>query len=109
MTEPTANTILVTDSLGRTITIKKLSALDRMRIFEIVGPELSDNNQYLAYAMVAACVTAIDATAEATPRNKLAIESRIQQLGDEGIDAVARGHRDNFMAGETGDTNNVKN
>jgi len=106
MTEAITST--VTDTRGRTITVRKLNALDRMRIFEMLGGTLSDNMQYVSYAMVAACVTDIDGVKEPFPNNKRQIEAMVSTLGDEGIEAVATAYKD-FTVGETADLGNIKN
>jgi hypothetical protein len=104
----TAGPTTVEDSNGRKIAIRKLGALDRLRLFEMLGPSLSENALYLGYSMSAACVTEIDGVREAFPSSKKQIEIVIQRLGDEGLEAVTRGYRDNFSAGETGDTEAIK-
>jgi hypothetical protein len=103
------NKTALTDSTGRSIKIRKLTPLDRMRLLEVIGPSLSENTQYLAYASLAAAVTEIDTTAYAFPHHKRDIELVIQILSDEGIDSVAKGYRDNFAGGETGDLERIKN
>lgn len=101
-------TSTITDNRGRTIIVRKLSALDRMRVFEMLGGTLSDNMQYVAYAMVAACVTDIDGVKEPFPNNKRQLEAMVATLGDEGIEAVATAYKD-FSVGETADLANIKN
>lgn len=99
----------VIDTVGHKITIRKLTALDRMRLFEMLGASLSDNLSYMGYAMSASCVTKLDEEAILFPTTKRSIEVMVQRLGEEGLDAVARGYRENFTAGETGDLDAVKN
>lgn len=103
-----ANTSTVTDSLGRSIQIRKLSALDRMRLYEMLGGSLSENMQYMAYAMVACAVAEIDGVKEGFPSSKRAVEAMVSSLGDEGIEAVSKAYND-FNVGETGDLENIKN
>lgn len=78
----------VTDARGRQLAIRKIGALDRMKMFEVCGPENSKNEAYLGYAALAFSVAKIDD--EDLPRidNKLRLEARIDRLGDEGLDAV---------------------
>ncbi len=109
MTTETKPTVVVKDSHGRSITIQKLNALDRLRLFEALGSELSDNTLYLGYAMIAACVTAIDNAPEASPNSKRDIELMVQKLGDEGLAAINKGYKENFAGGETGDLAKIKN
>ena len=106
---PIENKATVTDRLGRTIAIRKLSAFDRLRLFEVLGSVLSGNGMYLSYAMSAACVTAIDGVPAAFPASKKSVEAMVKLLGDEGIDAIARAYEENFRVGETGDLEAIKN
>ncbi|MFG1388808.1 hypothetical protein [Xanthobacter versatilis] len=78
-----------TDKLGRSITIKKMGALDRMKLFEAVGSERSQNEMYFGYASLAASVVDIDGEAIMRPANHLQIEALVQRLGDEGLEAIA--------------------
>lgn len=84
------------DSLGRLIKIRKLTPLDRMRIFEALGPSLSENASYLAYAFAASCVTQIDATPVAFPRSVKTLEATVDMLGDEGLNDVSVKYKDTF-------------
>lgn len=104
---PAENTILaagarftktIQDSLGRELAIKRLGALDRLRIFKAIGSNLSSNAPYLGMAMLAFSVTAIDGIPVPAPGNEAQLEALIQKLGDEGIDAVA----DSLDADEAG-------
>jgi hypothetical protein len=103
------NSVVVTDRTGRTIGLRRLTALDRMRLFELIGADLSANLQYLTYALTAACVTSIDGVQELWPTNRRVLERRVDILADEGIDAVARGYSENFRTGESGDLDDIKN
>ena len=76
------------DAGGRDIGIKKMQALDRLKMFEVIGPENSKNEPYLGYAALAFHVTSIDGEPIGRPANKLQLESLIKQLGDEGMEAV---------------------
>ena len=51
----TPTKVTVTDSTGRTITIRKLTALDRMRLFEVIpAPTLLITNNGSVLAFLAA-------------------------------------------------------
>ena len=80
----------VTDSLGRVIKFKRISALDRIRVLKAVGPEQSKNEPYLGYAMLASSVTELGGVPVPFPRDDRGIEHAVEMLGDEGIEAVAR-------------------
>jgi hypothetical protein len=78
----------VTDSLGRTLTLHQLTALDRLKLFKAVPPHLADNRLYLGQACLAFAVTAIDGIPIPQPTNDAQIDGAIDRLGNEGIDAI---------------------
>ena len=80
--------INVVDALGRTIEFRRPTALDRLRLFKAVGPELAENDRYLGLAMMAACVTAIDTIPVPPPITEHQIEALIQRLDDPGLTAI---------------------
>ncbi|QEL18715.1 hypothetical protein [Limnoglobus roseus] len=79
----------VTDSRGRSIAIRKFSALDRLRMFEAIGPENSKNEQYLGYAALAFHVASIDGDSIDKPSTKMQLEALVQRLDDDGMNALA--------------------
>jgi hypothetical protein len=89
--------VAVTDSRGRSIEIRKLKTLDTMRLFEIIGSENSKNLPYLGFAMLAYGVVSIDGRQILRPATKLALETIIQTLDDDGFDAVAQGMKKHFQ------------
>jgi hypothetical protein len=108
MNDTTSNKVITTDSTGRTITIRKLTALDRMRVFELAGPELSENRQWLVFALSAASVTDINGQPEAFPSSKRKIENMISILGDAGLDAIGEAWGKNFTVGESAELADVR-
>jgi hypothetical protein len=86
-----ANTQLppVADRLGRKIKLRRLNALDRLRIYKAAGPELALNQPWLAMALLASSVTAIDEIPVPVPVTEGQIEHLVERLGDHGMDAVA--------------------
>ena len=78
----------VTDSVGRILTIRRPTTLDRLRLFKAAGPSLSTNDRYLGLAMLAFAVTAIDGVPLPQPTNEHQIESALDRLGDDAIDAI---------------------
>ena len=79
----------VADSDGRRIAVRRLSALDKLRLFKAAGPTLAQNEPWLGIAVLAYCVTAIDDVPVPTPANESQIEALVARLGDAGIEAVA--------------------
>ena len=78
------------DEAGRTLTIRRLGALDRLRLFKAVGASLAENPPYLGMAMLAVSVTAIDGVPVPPPMTEGQLEALVQRLGDSGIEAVAQ-------------------
>jgi hypothetical protein len=91
----------VTDARGRVIGVKKIGALDRMRMFEAVGAENSKNEPYLGYASLAFHVGSIDGDPVTRPGTKAQLEALIQRLDDDGMNAVAEKLPD--LYGQSGD------
>lgn len=83
--------IQVSDREGRLLTLRRMGALDRLRLFKAIGPVLAQNPPYLGMAMLASSVTAIDEVPVPAPATEAQIEALISRLGDSGIAAVADG------------------
>jgi hypothetical protein len=98
----TASTATVTDARGRVIEIRKIKPLDRMQLMEIIGPDNSANDRYLGYATLAYCVTSIDKNPVGRLGSKLALEALVQELDDDGMNAVGKGMEDNFLTKDEG-------
>lgn len=79
----------VTDETGRRIALRRLTALDKLRLFKAAGPELSQNQPWLGMAVLACSVTSIDDVPVPTPTTEQQIESMVARLGDAGVAAVA--------------------
>ncbi len=79
----------VTDARGRRLSLRRLTALDKLRLFEAAGPALAANDRWLGMAVLACSVTAIDDIPVPAPASKAMIEAMVQRLGDDGIAAVS--------------------
>ncbi len=84
-----AATWAVTDADGRRITLRRLTALGKLRLFKAAGPTLSHNQYWLGMATLACSVHAIDDVPVPMPTNEPQIEALVGRLGDAGIAAVA--------------------
>jgi hypothetical protein len=80
----------VTDDDGRRLTIRRMTALDRLRLFKAAGPTLAQNQPWLGMALIASSVNAIDDVPVPTPANEAQVEAMVARLGDSGISAVAQ-------------------
>ena len=81
----------VVDSRGRLLMLRRLSVLDRLRLFEAAGAELSRNDRWLGLAVLAASVAAIDGVPVPMPASKAGLEAAVQRLDEAGLAAVAAG------------------
>lgn len=79
----------VVDAAGRKIALRRLTALDKLRLFKAAGAELAQNDAWLGMAMLASSVTAIDDVPIPPPVNEQQIETMVGRLGEVGIAAVA--------------------
>lgn len=79
----------VTDAEGRRLALRRLTALDKLRLFKAAGPLLAQNQPWLGMAVIATSVAAIDDVPMPPPVSELQIEAMIGRLGDAGIAAVA--------------------
>lgn len=79
----------VTDAHGRRITLRRLNALDKLRLFKAAGPLLAQNQPWLGMAVLACSVAAIDDVPVPAPVSEAQIEATIGRLGDAGIEAIA--------------------
>lgn len=84
-----AKRITVTDSKGRSLVLRRLTALDTLRLFKAAGPELSRNEAWLAMAGLAFSVDEINGIPIPTPTNEAQVEAIVERLGDEGLTAAA--------------------
>jgi len=99
----------ITDSNGRSIGIKKMNPLDRLKLFEVIGAENSKNEQYVGYAALAFLVSSIDGEAVPRPANKIQLEALVQRLDDEGMDAIGAHLQAQAEAAEATDEAALKN
>ena len=81
----------VVDARGRLLGLRRLSVLDRLRLYEAAGAELSRNDRWLGLAVLAASVAAIDGVPVPMPASKAGIEAAVQRLDEAGLAAVAAG------------------
>jgi hypothetical protein len=78
-------TAMVKDSAGRTIKVKRLSALDRVRLFRAMGATDSENRLLQSYAATAAAVTEIDGHPVPFPSTSLQLDALIGRLDEHGL------------------------
>jgi len=79
----------VTDAAGRVLALRRLTALDKLRLYKAAGPALAENAPWMGVALLAASVTAIDAVPVPAPATEAQIEALVGRLGEGGLAAVA--------------------
>jgi hypothetical protein len=84
-------TATVVDSRGRMIKIKKLSALDRMRLFKAMGAVHAENRMAAAYASAASAVTELEGLLVPPPMNEMQLDAIVGRLDEDGLEAVVNG------------------
>ena len=84
-----ASTTTIVDADGRTLIIRRLSALDRLRLYKLVGAYLGTNAPYLGLATLAVSVCAIDGVPMPPPVTESQLEALVARLGDAGFAAAS--------------------
>jgi hypothetical protein len=79
----------VADAEGRRLTLRRLNALDRLRLFKAAGATLAGNPGWMGLATLAFSVTAIDGVPVPQPASEPQVEAVVARLGDAGLAAVA--------------------
>jgi hypothetical protein len=80
---------VVEDGRGRKLTVRRLGALETLRLFKAAGPVLAENQAWLGMAGLAMSVTAIDGIPLPIPSNEVQIEAAVARLGDDGLISAA--------------------
>lgn len=78
---------MVTDSLGRVLTIQKLDALAELDLIEAAGLN-ADNRAWMTRATLAACVKRIDGIPVKPQSNRNDLRNQVKLVGAEGVQAV---------------------
>jgi hypothetical protein len=94
----------IRDGQGRKLSIRRMGALDRLRLFKAAGPQLCSNPSWMGMAAVACSVVAIDDVPVPAPVSEPHIEGLVARLGEVGIAAVAAA-----LAAEAPGSANAKN
>ena len=85
-----AHPLTTVDTEGRRLTLRRLTALDTLRLFKAAGPVLAQNEPWLSMAGMAFSVLEIDGVPVPSPATEAQIEGLIHRLGDAGLAAIAQ-------------------
>ena len=88
----------VTTADSTRLTLRRMNALDKLRLFKAAGPVLAQNEPWLGMALLASSVVAIDDVPVPLPATEQQIEAMVARLGDAGIAAVAAALRPDASA-----------
>src|SRR5271168_2333852 len=84
-----ARTFTTVDTNGRRLSLRRLTALDTLRLFKAAGPMLAQNKPCLSMAGLAFSVLEIDGVPVPAPITEAQIEGLVERLGDDGLAAIA--------------------
>jgi hypothetical protein len=100
----------VTDARGRSLTIQRLSPLQRTRLYRLMGPDDARNMPLLGTYQMAVSVTAINGAPQPFPQKAIHIDMLLEQLGDDGLEAVGKGYKaQGWVETDEGDPAAIKN
>lgn len=88
----------IRDDSGRNIKIRRINALDRLRLLKVAGRELSQNEAWLNMAVLTLAVVEIDGVPRVMPTTERQIESAVMELCDNGLRAIAEALDENEKA-----------
>lgn len=80
---------VVRDRAGRLIELRRMGVVEQLRLFKVLGPELSENRAYVGLARIAAAVAAVEAVPVPFPLGESGIEAILERLDEDGVAAVA--------------------
>jgi phage FluMu protein gp41 len=83
----------LTDPQGRRLSLRRLTALDKLRLYKAAGPALAQNPAWMGIALLAASVDAIDDVPVPAPASEAQIEALVGRLGEAALAAVAEALR----------------
>lgn len=88
--------VVVTDSKGRKLTIAEPDILAPYRLVKIIGAEAAENRVYMGMIFPLMYLTAIDGEKVFPFNTEREIEALIKQLGHHGVKALRQGVEEHF-------------
>jgi hypothetical protein len=73
---------------GKVLVLRKLKAIEQVRLLRAIGAEQSNNQPYVRIVEAAASVESIDDVPNPIPRNEAQIDGMIQRIGDDGLNSI---------------------
>jgi hypothetical protein len=79
---------ILIDATGKKLTIRKLTALDQLKLYRAIGSEHCDNQRVYWMSAAAAGVSHINGVFMPFPKNQDQIDDRMKRIGDEGLAVI---------------------
>jgi hypothetical protein len=99
-TTPVNGVVSVKLEDGRTVGIRRMGPMDRMRMCSIIGAENSKNEIYLSMALPAYCAATIEGEIVPRPQTVLALEAVADRLGDAALLQINLAIGEHFSEGD---------
>jgi hypothetical protein len=87
-------TVIVSDSAGRKLTLRKPGVLSQYRLIEVIG---ESNERYINMVLPIIFLAEIDGDPVGIPTKKSEVEALLQRLDDHGIKALTDGLVEHFV------------
>ena len=83
-----AQPVVLTDAMGRKLSIRRLTTLDQYNLYKAIGGEHAQNQMVYWLAAAATACSHIDGVYLTFPKNERAIDDRMKRLGDDGLNTI---------------------
>ena len=105
------NEATITDKRGRVLRLRRIGPLLRVRLYKLMGADNSRNIPLQGHYQMAVSVIQIDDEKIPFPTKEIQIDSLLDRLGDDGLEAIAQAWKDNKWIADSdeGDPDNIKN
>jgi hypothetical protein len=88
LTITSAREATIVDTRGRILKVRRLSALDKVRLFKATGSTLSENRVVGSYYATAAACISIDDMPVAFPTSEMQLDALVGRLDEDGLESV---------------------
>ena len=97
------NSTTLRSAEGNEFVIRKLSPIQKMKLFAVLGPELTNNSHYLGYAVIAVCIMSINGEPLPFPSSRRDLEALIGRISEAEFELVgeAVARLNNMDAGDS--------
>ncbi len=89
--------VRVTDARGRVLGVRKITTSIRRRVYKTISAENGSKESYMGLVILAATCVDIDGQQIPLPTSELQFDALVDRLEDDGFEAIALAHKQNFM------------